>query len=74
MEVGDVIVCEKPLREIPRKAKGPERTVQVYKLVLISSKFGIIHKGSFTNLKDALSLGIRVKRVYKIKTHGDTIS
>ena len=46
----------------------------MYKLALVSRKFGIISKETFTNLKNALSSGIRVKRVYKIRTHGDTIS
>ena len=75
MTVNDVIVCDQSLRKkILRKFNSPERKAHVYKIVLISRKFGIIPQSSFTNLKNAQSLGIRVQRVYKIKTRGNTIS
>ena len=74
LAVNDVIVREKTIRKkILRESKGPERKLQVYKLVLISREFGITDKESFTNLKGAQSLGIRVIRVYEIKTHGGAI-
>ena len=70
MTVNDVIVCDQSLRKkILRKFNSPERKVQVYKIVLISRKFGIISKGNFANLKNAQYFGISVKRVYQIKTH-----
>ena len=61
MTVNDVIVCDQSLRKkILRKFNSPERKAHVYKIVLISRKFGIISKESFTHLKNAQFWGIGV--------------